>query len=115
MMAEIGKDIARAKQLLEAGEVIGLPTETVYGLAGNALNTDAVVKIFQIKKRPSFDPLIVHLADVGQISKYTLSIDEELQKLAERFWPGPLTLLLKKQQNIPDLVTSGLDLVAVRV
>ena len=114
-MAEIGKDIARAKQLLEAGEVIGLPTETVYGLAGNALNTDAVVKIFETKNRPSFDPLIVHTADVGQISRYTLPIDEELQKLAERFWPGPLTLLLKKKQNIPDLVTSGLDFVAVRV
>ncbi|MEX2591370.1 MAG: L-threonylcarbamoyladenylate synthase [Anditalea sp.] len=114
-MAEIGKDIARAKQLLEAGELVGLPTETVYGLAGNALNLDAVTKIFETKNRPSFDPLIIHTGSMEQISQYTTSIDEELKELANKFWPGPLTLLLEKKSIIPDLVTSGLDYVAVRV
>ena len=75
-MAEIGKDIAKAKQLLESGELVGLPTETVYGLAANALNTEAVVKIFETKNRPSFDPLIVHTGNIEQISKYTDPIDE---------------------------------------
>lgn len=114
-MADIGKDIAKAKELLESGELIGFPTETVYGLAGNALNSEAVVKIFETKNRPDFDPLIVHTGSIEQISQYTLPIDEELQKLAEKFWPGPLTLLLKKKPNISDLVTSGLPTVAVRV
>src|SRR5690606_33298262 len=93
----------------------GLPTETVYGLAANAIDTDAVVKIFETKNRPSFDPLIVHTGSIEQLSKYTGSIDEELQKLADKFWPGPLTLLLNKKPIIPDLVTSGLDRVAVRI
>lgn len=114
-MAHIGTDIGKAKELLEAGELIGFPTETVYGLAGNALNTNAVMKIFETKNRPNFDPLIVHTGSIDQISQYTHPIDGELQKLAERFWPGPLTLLLKKKPNISDHVTSGLDSVAVRV
>src|SRR5690554_276826 len=114
-MAEIGKDINRAKQLLEEGEIIGFPTETVYGLAGNALEENTVIKIFETKNRPSFDPLIVHTGNIEQISKYIFPIDEDLQKLADKFWPGPFTLLLKKRGVIPDLVTSGLDLVAVRV
>ena len=114
-MAQIGKDIGKAKELLEAGQLIGFPTETVYGLAGNALNTDAVINIYETKNRPNFDPLIVHTGGIDQISQYTYPIDGELQKLAERFWPGPLTLLLKKKQVISDYVTSGLDTVAVRV
>ena len=114
-MAEIGNDVARAKKLLEAGELVALPTETVYGLAGNALNIDAVTKIFETKNRPSFDPLIVHTGSIEQISRYTEPIKEELQRLADKFWPGPLTLLIKKKPIIPDLVTSGLDNVAVRV
>lgn len=114
-MAEIGKDIGKAKQLLEAGELVGLPTETVYGLAGNALDPEAVIKIFETKNRPSFDPLIVHSGSMSQISEYTQPIDKELQRLAEAFWPGPLTLLLKKKASISDLVTSGLSTVAVRI
>lgn len=114
-MAEIGTDIQKAKQLLEAGELIGFPTETVYGLAGNALNTDAVMKIYETKDRPNFDPLIVHTSGIDQISRYTYPIDAELQKLVDKFWPGPLTLLLKKRPIISDHVTSGLDTVAVRV
>lgn len=114
-MAEIGNDIAKAKKLLEAGELVALPTETVYGLAGNALNIDAVAKIFETKNRPSFDPLIVHTGSIEQISHYTEPISGELRRLAERFWPGPLTLLVKKKAVIPDLVTSGLGTVAVRI
>jgi L-threonylcarbamoyladenylate synthase len=114
-MAEIGKDLHRAKELLEAGELVGLPTETVYGLAGNALNEDAVTKIFETKDRPSFDPLIVHSGSMDQVLQYTTQISEDLLKLAEKFWPGPLTLLLNKKSLIPDLVTSGLEFVAVRI
>ncbi|HSJ68984.1 MAG TPA: L-threonylcarbamoyladenylate synthase [Anditalea sp.] len=114
-MAEIGKDIAKAKAILEEGGLVGIPTETVYGLAGNALNPDAVAKIFEVKNRPDFDPLIIHTSSIGQISKYTQEITPELESLAKVFWPGPLTLLLPRKSIIPDLVTSGLDHVAVRV
>lgn len=114
-MTEIGKDITRAKQLLEAGELVGIPTETVYGLAGNALNPSAVAKIFATKNRPSFDPLIVHTGSIEQVSEYAEGIPPELEDLAREFWPGPLTLLLPKKSIVPDLVTSGLDQVAVRV
>ncbi|WP_200974377.1 L-threonylcarbamoyladenylate synthase [Echinicola sp. 20G] len=114
-MTTIGKDISKAKQLLEAGELVGIPTETVYGLAGNALSPDAVSKIFETKNRPSFDPLIVHTGSIEQISDYTTELLPELKELAQGFWPGPLTLLLPKKSIVPDLVTSGLDQVAVRV
>lgn len=111
----IGIDIALAKEFLEKGETVGIPTETVYGLAANALSEDAVLKIFSVKNRPHFDPLIVHLATVNEIEKYVEQIPAAAQKLIEAFMPGPLTLLLKKKNNIPDLVTSGLDRVAIRV
>ncbi|GGF21475.1 L-threonylcarbamoyladenylate synthase [Echinicola rosea] len=114
-MTTIGKDIDKAKQLLEQGELVGIPTETVYGLAGNALNAAAVSKIFETKNRPSFDPLIVHTGSIEQISEYTTTMPSELEALAKAFWPGPLTLLLPKKNIVPDLVTSGLDQVAVRV
>ncbi|WP_194777126.1 L-threonylcarbamoyladenylate synthase [Pararhodonellum marinum] len=114
-MAEIGVDIAKAKQILEQGGLVGIPTETVYGLAGNALNPDAVTKIFETKNRPSFDPLIVHTAGKEQVDLFTTDFPEPLAELASAFWPGPLTLLLPRQPIIPDLVTSGLDQVAVRV
>ncbi|GAB3645495.1 L-threonylcarbamoyladenylate synthase [Echinicola sediminis] len=114
-MTTIGKDISKAKQLLEAGELVGIPTETVYGLAGNALDPKAVSKIFETKNRPSFDPLIVHTGSIEQISDYTTGVLPELEELAKRFWPGPLTLLLPKKAIVPDLVTSGLEQVAVRV
>lgn len=114
-MAEIGKDIARAKAYLEQGELIGIPTETVYGLAGNALNPDAVAKIFSVKNRPNFDPLILHTYDLDSVAQFVKEIPAPLQRLAKRFWPGPLTLLLPRKDIVPDLVTSGLDTVAVRV
>ncbi|MDJ1479629.1 L-threonylcarbamoyladenylate synthase [Cytophagaceae bacterium YF14B1] len=114
-MALIDKDIYKAKSLLEAGEVIGIPTETVYGLAGNAFNVQAVTKIFQTKNRPTFDPLIVHSSSLAKIIQFVETIPPLAQKLATHFWPGPLTLLLQKKPNIPDLVTSGLETVAVRI
>lgn len=114
-MAEIGADIAKAKSLLEQGLLVGIPTETVYGLAGNALNPDAVASIFAAKNRPSFDPLILHTSGLDKVPLFTREIPGPLRLLAERFWPGPLTLLLPKKPEVPDLVTSGLDTVAVRV
>ncbi|MFC4872672.1 L-threonylcarbamoyladenylate synthase [Negadavirga shengliensis] len=114
-MAGIGKDISKAKALLESGELVAIPTETVYGLAGNALDTDAVLKIYKTKNRPSFDPLIIHIGEAEQVFKYVQNIPEELMALCRFFWPGPLTVLLPKKDIIPDLVTSGLDTVAVRI
>lgn len=113
-MAEIGKDIIKAKLLLESGELVAIPTETVYGLAGNALDPTAVVKIFTVKDRPHFDPLIVHVSSLDQAKILVESIPEKATKLAHVFWPGPLTILLKKKAIIPDLVTAGMDTVGIR-
>ncbi|MFD2033330.1 L-threonylcarbamoyladenylate synthase [Belliella marina] len=114
-MAEIGKDIAKAKQILEAGDLVGIPTETVYGLAGNALDVNAVSKIFETKNRPSFDPLILHTSSVDRVLDFVIEVPDALKVLADSFWPGPLTLLLPRKSIVPDLVTSGLDTVAVRI
>jgi len=114
-MAEIGTDIAKASQLLREGKLVGIPTETVYGLAGNALNPEAVTAIFETKKRPSFDPLIVHAGSLEQVYTYIRFFPAELLELANVFWPGPLTVLLAKREIIPDLVSSGLDTVAIRI
>jgi len=113
-MAEIGTDIEKARALLVAGELVAIPTETVYGLAGNALNISAVTKIFEVKGRPQFDPLIIHLRDFNSIQAYTTDVPENAKLLADRFWPGPLTLLLEKKSVINDLVTSGLNTVGIR-
>ncbi|MFZ6013944.1 MAG: L-threonylcarbamoyladenylate synthase [Bacteroidota bacterium] len=113
-MAQTGKDINKAKELLEQGELVAIPTETVYGLAGNALNLSAITKIFETKNRPQFDPLIVHVKDVSAVERYVVSLPGPARILAENFWPGPLTLLLPKKDIIPDLVTSGMDTVGVR-
>lgn len=102
---------------LRAGEVVALPTETVYGLAGNAFDAAAVAKIFEAKERPSFDPLIVHVAtraDLPRVAVVPEEIQATVEKLMNAFWPGPLTLVLPKHPDVPDLVTSGLDTVAVR-
>lgn len=114
-MAEIGKDILKAKSLLENGYLVAIPTETVYGLAGNALNPEAVALIFETKNRPAFDPLILHTSSIERVDDFVVSFPEKLKVLAENFWPGPLTLLLPRKPIVPDLVTSGLDRVAVRV
>lgn len=114
-MAIIGTDILYAKQLLQTGQVVGIPTETVYGLAGNAFEEDAVLKIFTVKNRPQFDPLIVHTDSLSNLTTFISDFPEKAQKLANLFWPGPLTLLLPKSDKISDLVTSGLNTVAVRI
>ncbi len=113
-MGKIGKEISVAKKLLMAGQLVAIPTETVYGLAANALDEKAVVKIFATKKRPRFDPLIVHVHSIEQAQGYTLAFGEKAKKLANAFWPGPLTLVLEKNPHIPDIVTSGLDTVGLR-
>lgn len=114
-MAEIGHSPEQAAKILREGGIVALPTETVYGLGGNALDVDAVARIFSAKQRPEFDPLIVHVPDEGTAMEYTKTFPPVAQELAERFWPGPLTLVLPKQETIPDLVTSGLPYVGLRV
>jgi L-threonylcarbamoyladenylate synthase len=114
-MAIINSDINQAKIFLEQGNVIGIPTETVYGLAGNAFDIEAVTKIFEVKNRPTFDPLIVHTNSVERLKDFVQYLPEKALFLAQKFMPGPLTLLLPKHESIPDLVTSGLDSVAVRI
>jgi len=114
----VGTAAARAAKCLLAGEVVALPTETVYGLAAHALDPVAVAKIFAVKDRPAFDPLIVHVRNleaVREVADIPSEIEDVVVKLANAFWPGPLTLLLPKKPVVPDLVTSGLPTVAVRV
>lgn len=113
-MAMIGTSIQEAAQFLQ-NDVVGIPTETVYGLAGNAYNPALVARIFEVKQRPTFDPLIVHTSSIERIAEFAAAIPEALRPLAEKFWPGPLTLLLERKSIIPDLVTSGLPHVAVRI
>lgn len=112
------KAVEEAVRLLRAGEVVALPTETVYGLAANALDAAAVTKIFEAKERPTFDPLIVHLPHKNQldtVASVPPEIAQVVKQLTEKFWPGPLTLLLPKKPVVPDIVTAGLPTVAVRV
>jgi len=111
----IGSDIIHASQLLIDGKLVAIPTETVYGLAANAFDKEAVIKIFEVKNRPFFDPLILHTNHLNKIETLTTSIPDNLYKLAEKFMPGPLTLLLPKASIVPDIVTSGLANVAVRI
>ncbi|TDB64518.1 L-threonylcarbamoyladenylate synthase [Arundinibacter roseus] len=111
----ISTDLALAEKSLREGKLVGIPTETVYGLAANALNSDAVLSIFEVKNRPAFDPLIIHTDSMASALKYVEDFPEKAQLLANAFWPGPLTLLLPKKSIIPDLVTSGLETVAIRV
>ncbi|HAO99299.1 MAG TPA: threonylcarbamoyl-AMP synthase [Fibrobacteres bacterium] len=109
------ENIHRAAEALRNGELVAMPTETVYGLAGDALNPKALAKIFEVKQRPFFDPLIVHIADRNDVEKLCREIPKEAHTLMDRFWPGPLTLVLPKQNTVPDLATSGLDTVAIRM
>lgn len=107
--------ISRAVELLREGRVVGLPTETVYGLAGDGLNPAALARIFEVKQRPLFDPLILHFADASSAFALAEQIPAAARELAQRFWPGPLTLVLRKKEIVPDLATSGLPNVALRV
>ena len=115
---ERAKAVFEAVALLRDGETVALPTETVYGLAADALNPIAVAKIFEAKERPRFDPLIVHLPDcdwLERIAEIDNQSREVIEKLIAQFWPGPLTLVLGRQSIVPEIVTAGLDTVAVRI
>jgi L-threonylcarbamoyladenylate synthase len=111
--------IAKAVELLRQGDVVGLPTETVYGLAGDAFQPMAAARIFEAKRRPLTDPLIVHLPEAGWLERVAVFDSTEQQQRVEQlgaaFWPGPLTLILNKHPELPDLVTAGMESVAVRV
>lgn len=111
----IAEGLRAAATLLKQGEVVAFPTETVYGLGANALDPVACKKIFSIKGRPSDNPLIVHLASIEEVKKIVLEWPEKAQICAEKFWPGPLTLVLPKAKIVPPLVSGGLDTVAVRI
>ena len=103
-----------AARLILKGEVVGMPTETVYGLAGNAYDEAAVKKIFEAKGRPQDNPLIVHISQFHEIYDLVKEVPESAKRLAERFWPGPLTIILEKSEKVPYTVTAGLETVAVR-
>lgn len=107
--------ILQAQHHLLAGRLVGIPTETVYGLAGNALNATVVAEIFRVKNRPSFDPLIIHGYHATQLFALATSVPPQAQLLADAFWPGPLTLLLPRGPQVPDIVTAGSPYVALRV
>ncbi len=114
-MQNLGKDLARAASVLKAGGLVAMPTETVYGLAANAFDQAAVARIFEAKNRPHFDPLIVHLPDWNEVDRVASSIHPEAHLLWNAMGPAPITYVLPKRNEVPDLVTSGLDHVAVRI
>ncbi|MDP1696997.1 MAG: L-threonylcarbamoyladenylate synthase [Xanthomonadaceae bacterium] len=107
-------EIATAVAALRAGAVIGLPTETVYGLAADAMNPAAVARIFALKGRPVDHPLIVHIAGIEQLPRFARDIPDSARQLAAAFWPGPLTLIVRRQSNVPDAVTGGQNTVGLR-
>jgi len=105
----------RAAQIIKKGGVVAFPTETVYGLGADAFNPLAVARIFEVKRRPYFDPLIVHVANPSNVKKLAKETPSNAKKLIERFWPGPLTIVLLKEEKIPDIVTAGLPTLAIRM
>ncbi|WP_020526130.1 L-threonylcarbamoyladenylate synthase [Flexithrix dorotheae] len=111
----IGKDLAKAENLLREGKLVAIPTETVYGLAGNGFNEEALLEIFKVKNRPFFDPLILHTDSLDKVKQIVSDIPDQALSLADTFWPGSLTLVLPKKNNVPDLVSSGLTTVAIRI
>lgn len=114
-MTKISKDILKAVEILNREDVVAIPTETVYGLAGNIYSEKAIKKIFQLKQRPLFNPLIVHVHSLAQAEEIVTQIPEKARLLAKAFWPGSLTLILPKKDTVPDLVTAKKDTVAVRI
>ncbi len=109
------RNVSLAAKYIQEGKIVAFPTETVYGLGANALDPIAVAKIFEAKERPSFDPLIIHIANFEQLEQLVNNPDERIYKLAEKFWPGPLTMVLPKSNIVPDIVTSGLPTVGIRM
>lgn len=114
-MSIISKDIKKAVQLLTEEQLVAIPTETVYGLAGNIFSEKAIKSIFSTKQRPFFNPLIVHISSVKSLNGLVTHVPEKAKLLAAAFWPGSMTLVLKKSNTIPDIITAGKDTVAVRV
>ena len=114
-MTMVSRDISKAVKILMQEDLVAIPTETVYGLAGNIYSEKAIKAIFEMKQRPFFNPLIVHIKSIEQLDTIAKDIPEKAKLLADKFWPGSLTLVLKKQKSVPDLVTAGKDTVAVRV
>ncbi|MDG1661183.1 MAG: L-threonylcarbamoyladenylate synthase [Winogradskyella sp.] len=114
-MSIISKDISKAVALLNQEKLVAIPTETVYGLAGNIFSEKAIDSIFKTKQRPLFNPLIVHIPSIDYLETIVARIPEKAKLLAEVFWPGPITLVLKKKEVIPDVITAGKDTVAVRI
>lgn len=108
-------DLKKASEIIKSGGLVAFPTETVYGLGADALNADAAKKIYEAKGRPSDNPLIVHIADINDLKVIARDIPEEAYKLAEVFWPGPLTIILNKKDIVPYSTTGGLDTVAIRL
>ncbi len=114
-MTLISNDIDKAAAILSANDLVAIPTETVYGLAGNIYSEEAIKKIFTLKKRPFFNPLIVHIHSLEQVTDLALEFPEKAKMLAQAFWPGSLTLVLKKRPQVPDLITAGKDTVGLRM
>ncbi|ULQ53583.1 L-threonylcarbamoyladenylate synthase [Flavihumibacter fluvii] len=115
MNEKVGTDIKRAASHLKAGELVAIPTETVYGLAANALDEVAVTRIFEVKNRPQFNPLILHIANLAQLEKLDLRFPAKALALAEKFSPGPLTYLIPTSSKVPGIVTAGTPAVAIRI
>ena len=107
--------IRQAAEIIKRGGIVAFPTETVYGLGADAFNPLAVARIFEVKRRPYFDPLIVHVASPSNVEELAKEIPSNVKKLIERFWPGPLTMVLLRKENIPDIVSAGLPTVAIRM
>lgn len=108
------KEISAAADILRRGGLVGIPTETVYGLGANALDVEAVGSIFKAKGRPQDNPLIIHIPHVSWLDRYCRNVPQAAYVLAERFWPGPMTMVLPRRDNVPDVVTAGLDTVGIR-
>ena len=115
MITEIGKNIDKAKAILDNGGLVAIPTETVYGLAANALDENAIISVFETKGRPRFNPLILHVKSFEEATKYTKNIPDIAYIIANEFMPGPITFLLEKNELVSDIVTAGSNLVAIRV
>ncbi len=107
--------VRRAADIIKKGGIVAFPTETVYGLGADAFNPLAVARVFEVKRRPYFDPLIIHVARYADLEKLVGEIPSDAKKLIERFWPGPLTVVLRKREEVPDIVTAGLSTVAIRM
>lgn len=111
----LDKEIKIASNIIDNGGLVAFPTETVYGLGASAYNEKAIKKIFEVKGRPLDNPLIVHISNLNQINEITNCLNENARKIIDKFWPGPITIILKKSSKVPDIVSAGLDSVAIRM